>query len=84
MNDDRRTLAALEDAGAFVARHIGTTPEDQAAMLAVLGYASRAALMDAIVPPAIRERAPLPLPAPMTEAAALAKLEAIAARQPRA
>ena len=33
-------------------------------MLAALGYASRAALMDAIVPPAIRERAPLPLPGP--------------------
>ena len=36
--------------------------------------------MDAIVPPSIREQAPIPLPGPMTEAAALAKLKAIAAR----
>ncbi|MBK9116955.1 MAG: aminomethyl-transferring glycine dehydrogenase [Betaproteobacteria bacterium] len=73
-------LAALEDASGFAARHIGTSPEDQAAMLAVLGYPSRAALIDAIVPAAIRERAPLPLPGPVTEAMALARLKAIAAR----
>jgi glycine dehydrogenase len=71
-------LAQLEDAAAFAARHIGTSESDQAAMLAELGYASRGALMDAIVPDAIRERAPIPLPAAMTEAAALAKLRAIA------
>jgi hypothetical protein len=65
------SLASLEDAGAFASRHIGTTPADQAAMLAELGYASRAALMDAIVPEAIREQAPIPLPGPMSEAAAL-------------
>jgi len=72
-------LAPLEDAAAFATRHIGTTPEEQAAMLAELGYPSRAALMDAIVPPAIREQAPIPLPGAMSEAAALAKLAAIAA-----
>ena len=49
-------LAALEDHGAFVARHIGTDAADQAAMLRALGFASRAALIDAIVPAAIRER----------------------------
>ena len=38
--------------------------DEQAAMLALLGYESRAALMDAIVPPAIREQAPLPLAGP--------------------
>ena len=31
------SVAALEDRAAFAARHIGTTQEDQAAMLAVLG-----------------------------------------------
>ena len=71
-------LNELEDAGAFASRHIGTTAGDQAAMLAELGYASRAALMDAIVPASIREASPIPLPGPMTEAAALAKLRAIA------
>ncbi len=72
-------LAPLEDAGAFATRHIGTTPDEQAQMLAVLGFDSRAALIDAIVPPAIRERAPLPLPAAISETDALAKLKAIAA-----
>ncbi|MFO1415516.1 MAG: aminomethyl-transferring glycine dehydrogenase [Burkholderiales bacterium] len=71
-------LATLEDAGEFVARHIGTTPAEQAAMLATMGYASRAAMIDALVPDAIRERAPLPLPAATTEAAALRRLRAIA------
>ena len=73
-------LEALEQTGAFVARHIGTTPEEQAAMLAALGYATRSALMDAIVPAAIRRATPLALPGPVTETAALARLEAIAAR----
>ena len=63
-------LAALEDRAEFVARHIGTTPEDEAAMLAALGYASRAALIDAVVPAAIRERAPLALPDAVPEAEA--------------
>ena len=53
------SLRALEDRAAFLARHIGTTDDDQAAMLAVLGYANRGELIDAIVPPTIRERAPV-------------------------
>jgi len=73
-------LTALEDRGEFIARHIGTTPSAQALMLATLGYPSRAALMDAIVPPAIRERAPLALPGPVSEAQALAQLKALAAQ----
>jgi len=73
-------LAELEQADAFIARHIGTDGDDQAAMLSVLGHPSRAALMDALVPAAIRRRAPLALPGPMTEAAALARLRAIAAK----
>src|SRR5215471_4993691 len=56
------TLATLEDHAAFIPRHIGTTPEDQAAMLATLGVASRAALVDAAVPAAIREPRALDLP----------------------
>ena len=73
-------LATLEDAGEFSARHIGTTPVEQAAMLATLGYPSRDAMIDALVPPAIRERTALPLPGPLTEAAALARLKDIAAQ----
>ena len=74
------SLRALEDRAAFLARHIGTTDDDQAAMLAVLGYANRGELIDAIVPPAIRERAPVKLAAPVPEAEALARLHAIAAQ----
>jgi len=87
MNDSRSLdgaamdpLETLEQTDAFVARHIGTAPRDQAAMLEALGYPSRAALMDAIVPAAIRRRSPLDLPAPMPEAAALARLKAMAAK----
>ena len=72
-------LAAFEDRAEFAARHVGTTPDDQAAMLAALGYPSRAALIDAIVPAGIRERAPLPLPGPVPESEALARLKSIAA-----
>jgi glycine dehydrogenase len=76
----RVPLAALEQTDAFAARHIGTTPEDQAAMLAALGYPSRSALMDAIVPRVIRRATPLALAGPVTETAALAQLKAIAAK----
>jgi glycine dehydrogenase len=86
MNDSRslraapETLAALEQTDAFIARHIGTTSGDQAAMLEALGYPSRAALIDAIVPAAIRRRAPLALPPATSEAAALARLQRMAAK----
>ena len=49
-------------------------------MLEALGYATRDALIDAIVPEAIRLREPLPLPGPVDEAGALARLRAIATR----
>jgi glycine dehydrogenase len=75
-----RTLADLEQHDAFIARHVGTSPADQAAMLRVLGYPSRAALIDAIVPEAIRLREPLALPAPVSEQEALLRLRAIASR----
>ncbi|HET7098492.1 MAG TPA: aminomethyl-transferring glycine dehydrogenase [Casimicrobiaceae bacterium] len=73
-------LATLEQAGAFIARHIGTTSDDQAAMLETLGFPSRKALMDAIVPAAIRSRAPLALPPAISEADALARLAQLAAK----
>jgi glycine dehydrogenase len=74
------SLATLEAHDAFVARHIGTTPAEQAAMLATLGMPSRRALMDAIVPPSIRRRAPMALRPALSEAEALARLKTIAAR----
>ena len=65
------TLSELEDHGAFERRHVGPSEEDQAAMLAVLGYRSRAALIDAVIPRAIRRAQPMEIGAPLAEAEAL-------------
>ena len=48
------SLTALEQADAFVARHIGPREDDVAAMLEAVGYDSLDALMDAAVPASIR------------------------------
>ncbi len=76
----RETLAHLERRDAFVARHLGTSPDDQAAMLAAMGFPSREALIEAVVPAAIRSAKPLALPPALDEAAALARLRSLAAR----
>jgi glycine dehydrogenase len=73
-------LSALEDHGAFIARHIGPRDDAQAAMLREIGFASRAALMEAVVPAAIRLAEPLPLDAPSSETEALARLRSLAAK----
>ncbi|MBP9064017.1 MAG: glycine dehydrogenase (aminomethyl-transferring), partial [Aquabacterium sp.] len=72
------TLAELENANEFQARHLGPWDEEQAQMLSVVGVASREALMAGVVPASIRRTAPMDLPAPVTEAQALAELKAIA------
>ena len=74
----RRPLAELEQHRGFVERHIGTSEAEQAEMLATLGVASRAALVDAIVPTAIRLHRELALPAAKGEQEALDELKAIA------
>jgi glycine dehydrogenase len=74
------TLDALEAHDAFIGRHIGTTPEAQQAMLAAIGYASRDALIDAVVPASIRMAEPLALAAPCSEAEAITRLRGLAAR----
>jgi len=76
----RLPLAQLEQRDAFCARHIGPDAADEAAMLAVLGYATRAALIDDVVPAAIRESSALAVPAGRTETEALAELREIAPR----
>jgi len=78
---ERPTLADLEAHDAFAQRHIGPSADEQTAMLGTLGYASRAALIDAVIPPAIRRQDGMPLgefTQPLTEEAALAKLRDIA------
>lgn len=73
-------LSTLENPHEFLARHIGVTPEEEVRMLQVVGSASRRELIDGIVPPAIRRSQGMQLPAPVTEAAALAELKAIAGK----
>lgn len=68
-------------AAGFVDRHIGPTAEEQATMLAAVGYSSSTALMDAAVPSAIRTAEPDGrLPEPASEVEALAELRALAQR----
>jgi glycine dehydrogenase len=64
----------------FADRHIGVGDADARAMLDRLGYTSLDALVDAAVPAAIRERAPLGLGEPLSEPDALARLREIAGR----
>ena len=73
-------LSILEDASEFHARHIGPDAVDESLMCAAVGVASRDALIDAVVPASIRRAAGMALPAPITEAGALAELKAIAAK----
>jgi len=79
MPADRPRLADLEREP-FEVRHIGPSPDDQAKMLASLGYASLDDLTVAAVPGAILDRDVLDLPAAATEAEALRELRALAAR----
>ncbi len=50
----RARLADLEAAAPFADRHIGPAADEQAKMLAVVGYGSLDELADAAVPDAIR------------------------------
>ena len=70
----------LEDPAAFARRHIGPDADEQAAMLAVLGFASLDALIDAVVPAAIRAQRRWNCGAPRTEGEALGELRRIAAK----
>ena len=75
-----KPLGELETAAEFAARHIGPDAADERHMLAVIGAASRRALIDAIVPRAIARRQPMAIPAPLSEAQALAELQRMAAK----
>ena len=64
----------------FIDRHLGPRSADAEQMLSTLGYDSLGALMDAVVPEQIRLRADLPLPEPLTEQDALARIAGYAAK----
>jgi hypothetical protein len=55
-------------------RHIGPSPSEMTDMLKVVGYSSLDKLIDATVPPSIRQKAPLAWGPAMTEREALDKL----------
>ncbi|CAH0355787.1 aminomethyl-transferring glycine dehydrogenase [Aquabacterium sp. CECT 9606] len=74
------TLAELENAREFQARHLGPRDAEQAHMLSRVGVASRQALIDGIVPASIKRPAPMELPAALSEAQALADLKRIASQ----
>jgi glycine dehydrogenase len=85
MNRSSLSLAALECHDAFAERHIGPDSADQRAMLDALGFATRAAFIDAVIPESIRRKETLPLGAalgpfaqPKSEAEALASLRKLA------
>ncbi len=65
---------------AFTDRHIGPGGDDIGAMLARIGVPSVETLIDQAVPKSIRLDRPLDLPAPATEAEALAELAATMSR----
>ena len=64
----------------FHERHIGPSAEEQAAMLAALGYESLEGFIDAVVPSDIRLRQPLRIPDAITEQEALEQLRLLAAQ----
>ncbi|NUQ90308.1 MAG: hypothetical protein HOQ43_17835, partial [Glycomyces artemisiae] len=68
----------MTDRSAFAARHIGTDPADQDAMLKAVGYPSLEALMDACMPALIRSSDGLALPDAVTETEAQAELQGLA------
>jgi len=75
-----KPLGALENPSEFIARHIGIDEADEALMLAAVGSSSRRELIDGIVPRSIARSHPMTLPPPVTEAAALKQLKAMAAK----
>ncbi|MCW0218273.1 MAG: aminomethyl-transferring glycine dehydrogenase [Prosthecobacter sp.] len=64
----------------FSSRHIGPSAAETAAMLQTLGYASLDALVDQVVPEAIRQRTALNLPAALSEEDALRRLKQLMGR----
>ncbi|NQW79980.1 MAG: aminomethyl-transferring glycine dehydrogenase [Polaromonas sp.] len=75
-----KPLRELENAGEFIARHIGISAADETLMLSAIGAASRRAMIDGIVPASIARSTTMAIPAAITEAAALAELKALASK----
>ena len=73
-----RASAADFNPGDFSRRHIGPSPADIGEMLSTIGASDIGELISQTVPDAIRQAAPLALPAGISETEALQKLRIIA------
>lgn len=73
-------MTKLDTQNEFIARHIGPRDADTAAMLQLLGYDSVDALTDAVIPESIKGTSILGEQPGLSEADALAKIKAIAAK----
>jgi glycine dehydrogenase len=80
MTQNSPSLHDLEQHDAFIGRHIGPDDAEIATMLEAIGHDSLDAMVDAIVPAAIRQKNPLALPPAVTENEPLRKIRAIADR----
>ena len=78
-----QTLSQLEHHGAFIERHIGPSPAQQATMLDAIGADSLTDLISSIVPADIQLPSPPAVGDALTEHQALAELKAIAAQNQR-
>ena len=79
MTTTRLTLADLEPGANFIARHIGPSPQETAAMLKALGEKSLDGFMAKVIPEAIRTHKPFTgLPKARSERATLSDLLEIA------
>lgn len=78
MLQKKRTLADLQNAAEFIARHVGPSTEDQQQMLSVLGCANLQELTAQVVPEVIAMTEDLAIVDGCTEAQALAELREIA------
>jgi glycine dehydrogenase len=75
-----QTGSGLDAGLPFARRHVGPAPEDQAKMLAVLGYASLSELVDAAVPASVHSDTPLALDPGRAEHEVVDELRGLAAR----
>ncbi|MDA9094785.1 aminomethyl-transferring glycine dehydrogenase [Porticoccaceae bacterium] len=78
MLQKKRTLADLQNAAEFIARHVGPSTEDQQQMLSVLGCTNLQELTAQVVPEVIAMTEDLAIVDGCTEAQALAELREIA------
>src|SRR5436190_17039874 len=67
-------------AASFVRRHVGPSPHDVTAMLEVVGAKTLGELMGETLPGSIRQKTPLDLASPLSEAEALAHMRGLASQ----